>query len=211
VFNKNKDNKDDNTKDIKDVFKDPHFYISYINSMNQLNNTKRVFKNVELFLTNYFNKSTVEERTNILNHMRTSGSYVYHPNEATFFMMSKVLNLSILIIHSRAEYGKAVDVSKRADDKDLSITTTIFKAGGGSGGSSSGSSSSGKVLERPLVILYRHNDKTQLNYYIIRNPQNNNFIYTELKDAPDEIKAMVVSAKKMTAYSSSSSTQTSKL
>jgi len=210
VFNKNTDNKDDNTKDIKDVFKDPHFYISYINSMNQLNNTKRVFKNVELFLTNYFNKSTVEERTNILNHMRTSGSYIYHPNEATFFMMSKVLNLSILIIHSRAEYGKAVDVSKRADDKDLSITTTIFKAGGGSSGSGS-SSSSGKVLERPLVILYRHNDKTQLNYYIIRNPQNNNFIYTELKDAPDEIKAMVVSAKKMTAYSSSSSTQTSKL
>ena len=151
--------------------------------------------------------------------MKTSGSYVYHPNEATFFMMSKVLNISILIIHSRAEYGKAVDVSKRADDKDLSITTTIFKAvssggsrsGSGSGSSSGRGSSGGKVLERPLVILYRHNDKTQLNYYIIRNPQNNDIIYRELKDAPDEIKAMVVSAKRMSAYSSSSSTQTSKL
>ena len=121
-------------------------------------------------------------------------------------MMSKVLNISILIIHSRAEYGKAVDVSKRADDKDLSITTTIFKAGSGGSGSSGS-----KVLERPLVILYRHNDKTQLNYYIIRNPQNNNFIYTELKDAPEEIKAMVMKSKKTSGYSSSSSTQTSKL
>jgi hypothetical protein len=127
-------------------------------------------------------------------------------------MMSKVLNISILIIHSRAEYGKAVDVSKRADDKDLSITTTIFKAGSNSGGGSGGINSGGsKVLERPLIILYRHNDKTQLNYYIIRNPQNNNFIYTELKDAPEEIKAMLVNAKKTRAYSSSSSTQTSKL
>jgi hypothetical protein len=216
VFNKNKDNRDDNIKEVKDIFKDPHFYTSYINAMNQVNNTKKVFKNVELFLKNYFyNSKVVDERKNILENMKTSGSYVYHPNEATFFMMSKVLNISILIIHSRAEYGKAVDVSKRADDKDLSITTTIFKAGG-SGGSGSGSgsgrgSSGGKVLERPLVILYRHNDKTQLNYYIIRNPQNNNIIYTELKDAPDEIKAMVVSAKRMSAYSSSSSTQTSKL
>ena len=185
----------------KEIFKDPHFYTSYTNAMNQVNNTKKVFRNVELFLTNYFYKSTIEERKTILNHMRTSTTYIYHPNEITFFMMSKVLNISILIIHSRAEYGKAVDVSKRADDKDLSITTSIFKAGG----------DNSKVLERPLVILYRHNDKTQLNYYIIRNPQNNNFIYTELKEAPEEMKTMLVNAKKMSAYSSSSSTQTSKI
>jgi hypothetical protein len=208
-FNKNKDGRGDNITNIKNIFKDPHFYISYINAMNQVNNTKKPFKNVELFLANYFYNSSVEERKKILNHMQTSGSYIYHPNEITFYMMSKVLNISILIIHSRAEYGKAVDVSKRADDKDLSITTTIFKAGSGSGGGSNSGGS--KVLERPLVILYRHNDKTQLNYYIIRNPQNNNFIYTELKDAPEEIKAMLVNAKKTRAYSSSSSTQTSKL
>jgi hypothetical protein len=121
--------------------------------------------------------------------------------------MSKVLNISILIIHSRAEYGKAVDVSKRADDKDLSITTTIFKADGGSGSGSS----SGDALNRPLVILYRHNDKTQLNYYIICDPQNKHFVYKELKDAPEEIKAMVMKSKKTSGYSSSSSTHTSKL
>jgi hypothetical protein len=219
-FNKNKDGRGEDTNKVKDVFKDPHFYTSYINAMNQVNNTKKVFKNVEFFLENYFYTSSVNERNKILSHLETSGSYVYHPNDTTFFMMSKVLNISIFIINSRVEYGKAVDVSKRADDKDLSITTTIFKAGGsGSGkdsgsasGSRSGSGSGGsKVLERPLVILYRHKDKTQLNYYIIRNPQNNDFIYTELKDAPEEIKAMVVSAKRMTVYSSSSSTQTSKL
>jgi hypothetical protein len=226
VFNKNKDNRGDDTKEVKEIFKDPHFYTSYINAMNQVNNTKKSFKNVEFFLENYFYNSSVDERKRILEHLETSGSYIYHPNDTTFYMMSKVLNISIFIINSRVEYGKAVDVSKRADDKDLSITTSIFKAGSGSSGSSgssgrsgngnasgsgSGSNGGSKVLERPLVILYRHKDKTQLNYYIIRNPQNNDFIYTELKDAPEEIKTMVVDAKRMTVYSSSSSTQTSKL
>jgi hypothetical protein len=211
-FNKNKDGSADNKKRIKDVFKDPHFYTSYINAMNQVNNTKKVFKNVEMFLTNYFYNSTVDERKAILNHLRTASddsndTYIYHPNETTLFNMSKVLNISILIIHSRAEYGKAVDVSKRADDKDLSITTTIFKADGGSGSGSS----SGDALNRPLVILYRHNDKTQLNYYIICDPQNKHFVYKELKDAPEEIKAMVMKSKKTSGYSSSSSTHTSKL
>lgn len=222
-FNKNKNGSADNKKRIKDIFKDPHFYTSYTNAMNQVNNTKKVFKNVEMFLTNYFYNSTVAERMTILNHLRTASddsndTYIYHPNETTFFNMSKVFNISILIIHSRAEYGKAVDVSKRADDKDLSITTTIFKADSNSGGSGSrgsdrgsGSNSSGDALNRPLVILYRHNDKTTLNYYIICDPQNKLFVYKELKDAPEEIKAMVMKSKKTSGYSSSSSTQTSKI
>ena len=219
-FNKNKNGSVDNKKRIKDIFKDPHFYTSYTNAINQVNNTKKVFKNVEMFLTNYFYNSTVAERMTILNHLRTASddsndTYIYHPNETTFFNMSKVLNISILIIHSRAEYGKAVDVSKRADDKDLSITTTIFKADSGSGGSNSGSGrgsgSSDDALDRPLVILYRHNDKTTLNYYIICDPQNKLFVYKELKDAPEEIKAMVMKSKKTSGYSSSSSTQTSKI
>ena len=223
-FNKNKNGSVDNKKRIKDIFKDPHFYTSYTNAMNQVNNTKKVFKNVEMFLTNYFYNSTVAERMTILNHLRTASddsndTYIYHPNETTFFNMSKVLNISILIIHSRAEYGKAVDVSKRADDKDLSITTTIFKADSNSGGSGSRGSNRGSnsnsgsddALNRPLVILYRHNDKTQLNYYIICDPQNKHFVYKELKDAPEEIKAMVMKSKKTSGYSSSSSTQTSKI
>ena len=179
-FNKGiKDGLVDNKKGIKKIFKDPHFYTSYVNAMNQLNNTKKTFKTVELFLTTYFYKSPTTERLAILNNFSTSDEYVYHPNESTFFNISKVLNISILIIHNRAEYGKAANISKRADDKDLSITTSIFKA-------------DNNELDRPLLILYRKNDKTHLSYYIIRNMNSNNNIYTELKDAPEEIKTMIM-------------------
>ena len=183
-------------KNIKSIFKDPYFYASYVNAMNQLNGTKKSFKTLEIFLTSYFNDSPVAERVKILKQMSDSATFVYHPNEITFFMISKVLNISILIIHSRAEYGKAVDVSKRADEKDLTITTSIYKA-------------DTNELDRPLLMLYRMNEKTHLSYYVIRNANPDSPIYTDLKDAPEEIKTMLLATKKTSTYSSSSSTRTS--
>ena len=183
------------TKKIKDIFRDPHFYTTYLNAMNSINNTKKTFKTLELFLTTYFYNSSIAERYNILNHINSLDTYTYHPNEITFFMISKVLNISILIIHNRAEYGKAVNISKRADDRDLSITTSIYKA-------------DNNELDRPLLILYKKNDKTHLTYYVVRNVNHDNFIYTELKNAPEEIKQRIITTEKSKSYSSSS-TQTS--
>ena len=180
-------------KNIKSIFKDPHFYSSYVNAMNLLNGTKKTFKTLEIFLTTYFYNSPVAERVKILKQMSDPS-----PNEITFFMISKVLNISILIIHNRAEYGKAVDVSKRADEKDLAITTSIYKA-------------DTNELDRPLLILYRMNDKTHLSYYVIRNANPEIPIYTDLKDAPEEIKAMILATNKTSTYSSSSSTRTSNI
>lgn len=198
-FNKNiNDLSDPNTTKIKDIFKDPYFYNAYLTAMNSVNNTKKTFKTLELFLTTYFYNSSTKERYDILKHLRGSDAYTYHPNEITFFMISKVLNISILIIHHRAEYGKAVDVSKRADDKDLAITTSIYKA-------------DSNELDRPLLILYKKNDKTHLSYYVVRNVNHDNFIYTELKNAPEEIKTRIINAKNTNIYSASSSTQTSSI
>jgi hypothetical protein len=185
-------------KKMKEIFRDPYFYSSYVNAMNQVNNTKKNFKTLEIFLTTYFNSSSIAERANILKQISDSATFVYHPNEITFFHISKVLNISILIIHNRAEYGKAVDVSKRADEKDLSITTSIYKA-------------DMNELDRPLLMLYRKNDKTHLSYYVVRNVNHNAPLYTELKDAPEEIKMMILKTKKTSSYSSSSSTRTSDL
>jgi hypothetical protein len=193
-----KNKQDADAKNVKDIFRDPYFYSSYVNAMNHVNNTKKTFKTLEIFLNTYFYTSPIAERKSILKHIKSDAKYIYHPNENTFFTISKVLNISILIIHSRAEYGKAVDVSKRADEKDLSITTSIYKADNGE-------------LSRPLLMLYKKNDKTHLSYYIVRNSDHDNFIYTELKDAPEEIKAMILNTKKTSAYSSSSSTQTSSM
>jgi len=194
-FNKTEATKEA-TKKIKDIFRDPYFYASYVNAMNQLKGTKKTFKTLEIFLTSYFNDSPIVERNKILTQMSGSTAFVYHPNEITFFTISKVLNITIFIIHSRAEYGKAVDVSRRADEKDLSITASIYKADMGE-------------LDRPLLILYRKNEKTHLSYYVVRNANHEIPIYTELKDAPEEIKTMILTTKKSGTYSSSSSTRTS--
>ncbi len=195
-----------NIKRIKEIFKDPYFYSSYLNAMNSINKTKKTFKTLEIFLATYFNNSSTVERYKILNHIENSDEFIYHPNEITFYMMSKVLNISILIIHNRADYGKAVNISKRADEKDLSITTTVYKA-------------YNDELNRPLLMLYRKNDKTHLSYYIVRNINHDNFIYTELnglqenddnnnKKKTNEIITIIQNTKKSKSYSSSSSTQT---
>lgn len=183
---------------MKEIFRDPYFYSSYVSAMNQVNNTKKTFKTLEIFLTSYFNNSPIAERAKILKQIGDSATFVYHPNEITFFHISKVLNISILIIHNRAEYGKAVDVSKRADEKDLSITTSIYKA-------------DTNELDRPLLMLYRKNEKTHLSYYVVRNANHNAVLYMELKDAPEEIKTMVLNTKKTSTYTSSSSTLISDL
>jgi len=154
-----------NIKGIKRIFKDPYFYSSYLNAMNSINKTKKTFKTLEIFLTTYFNNSSEDERKKILEYIKKSDKFIYHPNETTFRLISEVLNISILIIHNRIDYGKAVNISKRADKKDLSGTTTVFKA-------------YSDELNRPLLMLYSINDKTHLSYYIIK--YNNNIIHTEL-------------------------------
>jgi len=197
AFNKNMNDIAD-AKKIKDIFRDPYFYSAYLNGMNSINNTKKTFKTLELFLKTYFDNSSTVDRHNILNYISNSDTYIYHPNDITFFMISKILNISIFIIHDRAEYGKAVNVSKRADDKDLSITTTIFKA-------------DNNELDRPLLILYKKNEKTHFSYYAVRNVNFANIIYPELKYAPEEIKIRILNTEKTKTFSSSSSTQTSNL
>jgi hypothetical protein len=204
-FNKNIHNLT-NIKKIKDIFKDPYFYYTYLNVMNSINKTKKTFKSLEIFLTTYFYNSSTVERYKILNYIEDSDEFVYHPNEITFYLMSKVLNISILIIHNRADYGKAVNISKRADEKDLSITTTVYKA-------------YNDELNRPLLMLYRKNDKTHLSYYIVRNINHDNFIYTELNGLQEndddindkktnEIITIIQNTKNLNSFSSSSSTQT---
>ena len=190
VFNKNINDVPDK-KQIKDIFRDPYFYSAYLNGMNSINSTKKTFKTLEIFLKTYFNDSSTVERHNILKFISSSDKYIYHPNDTTFFMISKILNISIFIIHDRAEYGKAVDISKRADDKDLSITTTIFKA-------------DNNELDRPLLILYKKNDKTHFSYYVVRNVNHTSLIYSELKYVPEEIKIRILQTEKTQTFSSSS-------
>ena len=200
-FNKNVHNSK-NFKKIKEIFKDPYFYSSYLSAMNSINKTKKTFKTLEIFLNTYFYNSSITERYEILNYIENSDEFIYHPNETTFRMMKDALNISILIIHNRADYGKAVNISKRADEKDLVATTTVFKA-------------YNDELNRPLLMLYSKNDKTHLSYYIVRIINRDNFIYTELKELQEndddnddkktnEIITTIQNIKKLKSLSSSS-------
>jgi hypothetical protein len=181
VFNKDiKDNLDKNkAKRIRVLFKDPHFYSVYVNTMNILNGTKKSFKTLKIFNDTYFDKSTFRERMDIIKHIRENKSLIF-PSDIALFNISKMLNITILIIHNRAEYGKGVSVDVRAGDKDLNITTSTYKA-------------ETDILTRPLIMLYRKIEKTNISYYIIKNIENNDFYYNELKDCPDEIKNKIVS------------------
>jgi len=154
----NKDNFDKNKKyRIKKLFKDPQFYQEYIKEMNSINKTKKSFKTLNIFLETYFDKSSFDERYKIVNNIVTSGSIKY-PGDIDIYNIAKLLNISILLIHNRSEYGKGAKVDKRAGDKDLNITTSVFRA-------------ENNITERPLIMLYRKIEKTNISYYIIKNTE----------------------------------------
>jgi hypothetical protein len=189
VFNEGKKDKNKALK-ISALFKDPHFYLEYLKEMNKINKTKKSFKTLTIFIDTYFNKSTKEEKKNIINNLVSSNSIKY-PSDIHLFSISKILNVTILIIHNRSEYGKGVKLEKRADDKDLNITTSIYKAGN-------------NINKRPIIILYRKIDKTNISYSIIKNIEYQNYFYMELQDAPDDIKNKVFEVKSADISSSTS-------
>jgi hypothetical protein len=193
----NKDNLDKHKdKKIKRLFKDPHFYLQYVKEMNSLNKTKKSFKTLKIFMETYFDKSTNDTKNTILNNI-IEKKLLSFPSDVNIYYISKILNITIFIIHNRSEYGKGVNLQKRAGDKDLNITTSIFKA-------------DENIETRPLIILYRKIEKTHISYYIIKNTEFTDYFYIELQDAPDDIKNKILDSK-LSGYDISSSTSTSSI
>ena len=177
VFNESKRDKNRTIK-ILALFKDPHFYYEYLREMNKINKTKKTFKTLSIFMETYFNKSTKDEIQSIINNMILSNNIKYQ-SDINLFIIAKILNISILVIHNRSEYGKGVKLEKRADDKDLNITTSIYKA-------------ENNVLTRPIIILYRKIEKNNITYSIVKNIEYQNYFYMELQDSPDDIKNKIL-------------------
>jgi len=191
VFSSNSNDKKKKIR-IRALFKDPHFYNTYVAEMNNINKTKKTFKTLRIFNETYFDDSSVNERKKIIKNILQNNLLSY-PSDIILFNISKMLNISILIIHNRAEYGKGIDVDKRAGDKDLNITTTIYRA-------------TDDILKRPLLILFRKIEKTHISYYIVKNIDYNEYFYMELGDSPDEIKDKLLDYSKSSNYLSSVST-----
>jgi len=191
VFNKDNYDKNKNSR-IKRLFKDTHFYQIYLKELNKINKTKKSFKTLSIFFQTYFNESSYEERSNIINNI-IKNNLIKYQGDIDIYNIAKLLNISIFIIHNRSEYGKGVNVEKRAGDKDLNITTSIYKA-------------DNNIEKRPLIMLYRKVEKTNISYFIIKNTETIEPFYMELQDAPDDIKNKILASSNLSDMSSTSTT-----
>ena len=174
-----------NTEDIDDykneidmLFKDPHFRNTYINTMNNLKNTNKTFRSKRIFLENYFYKSNVDERRNILKNIESTKAIKYY-GDITIKQISNYLNINILVIH-RADYRKAKKITKRAGVEDLKVSMKFYNAGNNKNHT--------EILKRPLIILNRIIKDDFIGYYLIKLIDDNTIIYNELNDADEDIK-----------------------
>jgi len=173
---------------VKKLFKDPHFYSEYVKEMNIIKKTKKSFKTLRIFFETYFDISDYEEKKTILKNI-ISKKNIKFASDIHIFYIAKLLNISIILIHNRSDYGKAVNVEKRAGDKDLNVTSTIFKA-------------DDNLLHRPLIMLYRKIEKNNITYSIIKNVDFKDYYYYELQDSPDEIKNKILNNTSKTSSQS---------
>jgi hypothetical protein len=144
LLNNTEDIDMDYKNEIDMLFKDPHFRNTYINTMNIVKNTNKTFKTTRIFLEHYFYKSKVDERKNILKIIESTKAIKYY-GDIVLKQMAINLNINIMVIYHRVDYGKAVEVSKRAGSEDLKVSIKFYNAGD--------NNNHGEILKRPLIIL----------------------------------------------------------
>jgi hypothetical protein len=175
-----------NNKLISILFKeDPHFYTVYVKTMNILNNSDISFKSEKVFLDSYFNKSSIDERRIIIQHIKKDNGILYF-SDITLKIIAMWLNINIFIIRDKQEYGKGVGV-KRNGLKDFNNTSVFYRAG----------KDIDEITRRPLLMLFREKNKTNnhISYYLIKLSDSNSYIYRELGEAPEDIKNKLLNLK----------------
>lgn len=107
------------------------------------------------------------------------------PMEIDFYVMSRLLDINILIIH-RSKYGDAkAKVTKRGYTDDMLLSASFFKA---------------SRLTRPIIMLFKEHGASQNNFYAILD-DNRTFIHESAMDLPEEIQQFLQSlASRSTPY-----------
>ena len=186
TYNEYKDILVDNYKDdkyaIDMIFSDPHFRMVYINTMNIINNTNKTFKTKRIFLDEYLYKSSLNERKNILNRIKSDNAIKYYSGN-TLKQIATYLDINIIVILERIDYGKGVNVKKRAGSKDLKVSMKYYNAGN--------NNNHEELLKRPLIMLYQKIEKSFISYYLIKNIDGDSFVYNELNNANQDIKNII--------------------
>jgi hypothetical protein len=153
--------------------------------MNILNNSNISFKSEKVFLDSYFNKSSIDERRRIIQHIKKENGILYF-SDITLKLIATWLNINIFIIRDKQEYGKGVGV-KRNGLKDFNNTSVFYRAG----------KDIDEITRRPLLMLFREKNKTinHISYSIIKLSDSNSYIYRELGEAPEDIKNKLLNLK----------------
>ena len=162
-----------NIDTMSELFHNTSFYNEYLTHMNVLNKTNKKFKTLQIFMDTYFLPSSLDERKKIINAIIEADNV--YPNDLHIYMISRILNMSFLIIH-RAKYGVFNETDKdvkRGEVEDLLHSSTFYHA-------------KTNAANRPLLILSKEHDKTATGYYAIIEKNKN--IYMQLKDAPADIR-----------------------
>jgi hypothetical protein len=161
------------TESMMNLLSDPSFYHEFIDKMNKINKTKKTFKTLQIFWDTYYEHTSEEEKTNIINAVIEDNKL--YPNDLNLITISELINISILTIH-RTKYGNAAKDLKRGELDDLLSSSTLFPA-------------KSNITDRPLIILAKEHDKNYCSYYAIT--ELNKDMYIQLKDAPNDIRVLV--------------------
>lgn len=161
------------------MLEDPSFF-------NEYKKVTKSYKTVQIFLDTYYNNASKEERKKKLTEIINKNEL--YPNDLYLICITKLLNISILVIH-RGKYGKSNKDVERGGIDDLKISSSLYVA-------------PNNMSNRPLLIFNKLLDKTKSIYNIVLEKNENtngldiknkytNSIYMQYKDIPDNIKILI--------------------
>lgn len=165
------------SKDYFDIMNDDDAMYEILHDSSYLNEWQsrgKKFNTIRLFLDKYYNTLDVNEKSKIIKSILDSGNL--YPNDLVIKTISKILNISILLIQ-RGIYGKFNEENNRGGIEDLLISSKLFKAT--------------NYTDRPLLIFNKICDKSKCAYYLVVDKQDITKLYMNYNDVPEEIKEII--------------------
>lgn len=143
---------------------------------------KKRFKTVNLFLDNFYIDLPDEKRKEYISQILEKNSL--YPNDFYLDSISKLLNISIFVIH-RSKYGTSNVGDSRKGMEDLDKSSSFF-------------SSRSNIEERPFILMYKIDDAVQnyTNYFLIVNVDKPDEFYVKYADLHENIRNLVENIRK---------------
>jgi hypothetical protein len=175
----------DTHENIQGMMKDPSLLNTWCSFYKTKLNTQGTCKTPQT-MSDMIMKNTLQQRVGhwkeIVGHSSISG-YIW-PMDLDLYTCSKLLSISILVIHNRKEFAKdeaAKTTVKRKGVEDLFITSTFFCA----------SNDTTQYKERPCVILYREVEKDKRHVVYSPVVYGDEFVIPMLGNLPKDMLQLI--------------------